>query len=137
MSGKLESLLTTTFSFLLDRHGFRVIRNESADSFGNEILVLHSQDFALRFVLDRDCLEIEITSYLDPENWHDLRLVESFVSGKHVSDVMDPERLASFLSERYSEVKELFNINTIDKTTNVLQRMAIERARRLFPSAFS
>ena len=125
-----------TFGFLFSSHGFHVSSQHTSEELGNAFVIAQSDDFSLRFVLDRGIPYVEIGIASNPCEWFDLNIVRSFILGSDLLEAAGPEVSAEFLKTHYAKVKELMGDERVAATINEFRKLEHERARRMFPQAF-
>ena len=126
----------TTFGFLFSDYGFQVSSQHTSEDFGNAFVIAQSDDFSLRFLLDRGIPSVEIGIASNPCEWIDLDIVRSLILGTDLLEAPGPDVLAEFLKTHYVKVRALMGNERVAATISELRKLAHARARRMFPQAF-
>ena len=135
----LRSVIASHFQTLLDRYGFTEISYEGdAHVYSNEILILRSRDFLLRFLTDRGCLGVDISPIKDGE-WIDLAFFLEFLghpldfAGRGVVFAEDSgPSFARALDAHLETIFDLLRPQTVDKTYIRFRAFLNARARRVY-----
>jgi hypothetical protein len=83
MQTQFQEDVESKFAKLVERRGFRTLAGGyDAESFGNALVVLESEDYSIRLVRDRGQVFVELASPVDPGNWHGLGRVLAALHGE-------------------------------------------------------
>ncbi len=121
------------YAFLITR-GFKISEQTTLESFGDYCDVLTSQDYELIFISDRSLRSIGIRKRDDERNVFDLSLVRALILDESRLDKpISFETLEQFLIENIDEIGSLFDDNCYTTTKARLEKLALERAWKMFP----
>ena len=130
------------YKFLVDDFGL-VKKQEryDPDSFGNFLIVLEAENFALTYVSDRSVLTITIASKSEPEREFDLSFVRDFLydpdninaDEQEVNNAKRIEELNGFLKRDFSKISELFNARNYPDTKRQIDELLKQQFKRRYP----
>ena len=134
MNKRLFSRIRFPFSFLIEERSFVKTREVfDLKDFGNELVVLESTDFRIRFIKDRGDLLIDLgpSPALGGDAWYALQdvlgLVDQSVEDQTKDEIEWLNGLAVRLKSNYTRIKELFEEANYLKTKAGLDK--IQKAR--------
>lgn len=125
------------FSFLFQEYDFRLGETQTFESFGDSESEAESDDFRIRFVVDRGQPFVYITGTCGTQEWFDLGIVKSLVLGADLVQPWSVADLSAFVRADYEAIRRLFARDTIERTAARLRDLKMERARKMFPGAFA
>jgi hypothetical protein len=134
MSENLLDIVKRSFSYLFSERSFQVTENTASPYFDNAMVVVASDDFALRFTRDRGSISVDISSPGAYTPWFQLSLIQNLVCGGDLLRVIELDEKASFLRDNYSVVKAMLSERNIEATAQQLKDLQRERARRMWPN---
>jgi hypothetical protein len=120
--------------YLFDDYGFRFADSTCSKSFGGDASVtIKSPKLLFRFTYDRGQLLLEIASTkIRRSAWYSIDLISQLVTGNVESSALLDKRYARFLHDNIESICKLFSDKQLDATVHALNKMAKERAKRLF-----
>jgi hypothetical protein len=98
----LPSDLERLFPVLLQA-GFRVVREEKFESFGNAIIELAGPKWTIRFGRDRDCWHVEVKR--PRSDWRDIQWWQRNVAHDNGPDLRGIHAEAAFVEEHLAELR--------------------------------
>jgi len=143
MSKTLWEEVRPFFSYLLDRHRFRKTEGVyDPANFGDALMVIRSNELALRFVRDRGQVFVDIGPGFNGDDWHNLQYVLEFLASNGLpaspSSAWDLEKLGSELKAKYEGVRDIFQRGNYSSVKKDLKRFenakSEEMIRSLLPS---
>lgn len=120
--------------FLFERYGFRFVDSLYSKSFGGDAYItIESEDIKMRFVFDRAQLLLEFSGKKARSNtWFSIDLISQFILGKIEGTSLLDERYAKFLVENMDVISDAFSEKKVESTIKELNKLARERAKRMF-----
>lgn len=136
MTNTLHETVERCFKDLVREHGFRVHGiGYNPEDFGNEAVVLESDDFSIRVIRDRGEILIEIASPVDRENWHPIERVFEVLCGNLRMDLTSGEKdliyVASQIRINYQAITTGLSLPHYEETQRELNRLAALRRNEL------
>ncbi len=131
MSGKLLEEIEPFFFHLIKAFDFEKEDERSYPaSFGNEVLVLKSRDFRVRFVRDRGDIYVDVGPVSEPSEWHLLEDVLEFVTKQGIRAKHDAglglQELAAALKANYADLQKF-----LDQAYYVENKKAFEQFQQV------
>lgn len=119
---------------LFERYGFRFVDSLYSKSFGGDAYItIESEDIKMRFVFDRAQLLLEFSGKKARSNtWFSIDLISQFILGKIEGTSLLDERYAKFLVENMDVISDAFSEKKVESTIKELNKLARERAKRMF-----
>jgi len=103
-------LIRTSFAYLFDKYGFKVVEQELFDGFGNWIVVMQLEPKCrTQFRLDRGELFILFGPIWSPPGyedgpWYDIDVVLEYLGGKNKEYINDHSRYPDSIEEQMSKL---------------------------------
>jgi len=104
-------------------------------SFDNMVLILQSEHVCFRLVRDRDQWSIEVADPLKRDEWYDIALINSFITGSQ-TDILSIDEQVDFALAELPRIEKLFEMHTQLQTHAELVRLRQHRVRRRLPDFF-
>lgn len=124
------------FQSLLDQHKFTLVEQEDSGVLGRWFAVAASKDMRLRFVGDRGDILVDVSSAESRNQWLDLSLVASLITGRDLAQSASPAELGRFLHDNYALVSRLLSRDVFSRTAEQIRELGEQRATKLFPGGF-
>lgn len=130
------------YKFLIDDFGFIKMKEKyDAESFGNFYIILSAKDFLLSYVNDRDFLDIDIASKLEPSNGYALSFVRDLIynpdkmnaNGRVLDNATRIKELNNFLRKDFDRISELFSKRNYPSTKQKIDELLKQQFKRRFP----
>lgn len=137
MPTQFQQDVESKFAKLVERRGFRILAGGyDAESFGNALVVLESDDYSIRLVRDRGQVFVELASPIDPGNWHGLGRVLAALHGGPEEDrawsgTVNLSDVASLIEASHEALAEGLGPRRYERTRAELERLGRVAKERL------
>lgn len=132
---ELLVFLTENCNFLFQDYGFRIIRTDNLNSpGGNAQMLLEGETMLIKITKEQGkvFLEIQKLNENNKYRWFSIDLFQELLLGnKDTNSIMNQNNI-SFLRTNFNRIIELFNEKNVSNTISLLDKLAIQRSKRIF-----
>ena len=121
------------YSFLKSK-GFRLIKKNKGEFFGNYFNVFANETIELRFSSSKSFETVDIRLGCPNEDWYDLALVKALLNNEtNLTNVTNIEEYCMFLQNEFIRISDLFNGKNYLVAKEKLEYLRNERVKQMFP----
>lgn len=128
------SFITNHGLFLFEQYGFRFVDSLYSKSFGGDAYItLKSENLKIRLVYDRAQLFMDFCGNNSrKEHWFSIDLIVQLLTEEIQQSSLLDERYANFIAKNMDAIIEAFSDANVEATQSSLNKLAKQRAKRLF-----
>lgn len=122
---EIPELVLSFVSDMKRLHGFGLsCLQVDYSAFGNMVIELHSREYRIRLVKDRDIWEIEVASRESGTDWFDAELLRAADERRNITNPMSFDERAAYLRDNWKRV-----ISVLKSSEGQANLLAVRRER--------
>jgi len=131
MVGILVFILRFCVPYFYD-YGFRFVGSDATNSFGNAYVDVSNGSFVMRFVSDKDQLQLSFIKDTTEAKEYSIDLVYQLVLGSIGETGLLVDRYGLFLAQYAQDIIDVFKDENWSNTQKMLEQYQEERSKRMW-----